>query len=110
MTQSNKKLRTRDKQIVCRCEDVILTEIQEAMAKGFHTLEEIKRYTGFGTGPCQGKECLGMVAGVVSDLLIQRNNTTSVSTATVTPFRARGPLRPTPLYILAKASDPSQST
>lgn len=43
---------------VCRCEDVTVAELQSAIAAGMQTIEEIKRYTGLGTGPCQGKECL----------------------------------------------------
>ena len=48
--------------IVCRCEDCTLEDIQHAVAKGYSDIEEVKRYTGFGTGPCQGKECLRAVA------------------------------------------------
>ena len=36
------------------------------MALGYTDLEEVKRYTGFGTGPCQGKECLRMVVMAVA--------------------------------------------
>ena len=48
--------------ILCRCEDVTLADVQRAVASGWSDLEEVKRYTGFGTGPCQGKECLRAVA------------------------------------------------
>ena len=44
--------------ILCRCEDVTLADVQRALALGYGDIEEIKRYTGFGTGPCQGKYCL----------------------------------------------------
>jgi len=50
------------KVILCRCEDVTLADIQHAVAAGYADLEEVKRYTGFGTGPCQGKECLREIA------------------------------------------------
>ena len=42
------------KVILCRCEDVTLADVQHAVAAGYTDLEEVKRYTGFGTGPCQG--------------------------------------------------------
>jgi sarcosine oxidase subunit beta len=48
--------------ILCRCEDVTTRDVERAVATGFSDLEEVKRYTGFGTGPCQGKECLRAVA------------------------------------------------
>ena len=51
--------------ILCRCEDVTLADVEHAIALGYATVEEVKRYTGLGTGPCQGKECLrGIVAAI----------------------------------------------
>ena len=50
------------KVILCRCEDVTLADVQHAVDLGYADVEEVKRYTGFGTGPCQGKECLRAVA------------------------------------------------
>ena len=47
------------RRFLCRCEDVTTTELAHALEAGLTTIEEIKRYTGLGTGPCQGKECLG---------------------------------------------------
>lgn len=44
--------------ILCRCEDVTLAEFRKAYADGFQELESLKRFTGVGTGFCQGKGCL----------------------------------------------------
>jgi sarcosine oxidase subunit beta len=79
---------------VCRCEDVTLAELDEALAAGLHTLEELKRYTGLGTGPCQGKECLAAVAAV----LVERGIATPAALA---PFTARPPAEPVALGALA---------
>ena len=49
------------KTILCACEDVTLSEVRRAFALGHRDLESVKRYTGFGTGPCQGKSCLNAV-------------------------------------------------
>ncbi|HYO95309.1 MAG TPA: (2Fe-2S)-binding protein [Polyangiaceae bacterium] len=49
---------TTSKQIVCRCEDVTLEELTHAVELGHRDIESLKRYTGFGTGWCQGKACL----------------------------------------------------
>jgi bacterioferritin-associated ferredoxin len=46
------------KALVCRCEDVTLHDLDEAIEKGHRDIESLKRYTGFGTGYCQGKWCL----------------------------------------------------
>jgi len=47
-----------DKKFACLCEDVTLEELRHAIREGFHDIEEVKRITGIGTGPCQGKQCL----------------------------------------------------
>ncbi len=48
--------------ILCRCEDVTLEDFREAYQEGFSEFESLKRYTGVGTGFCQGKGCLGEAA------------------------------------------------
>lgn len=50
------------KVIVCRCEDVSLHELTHAIDLGHRDVESLKRYTGFGTGWCQGKSCLALCA------------------------------------------------
>ena len=47
-----------EKAIVCACEDVAVHDIERAIALGHSDIESVKRYTGLGTGPCQGKSCL----------------------------------------------------
>ena len=46
------------KVVVCPCEDVLLGEVLEATDHGYRGIEVIKRYTGLGTGLCQGRYCL----------------------------------------------------
>jgi len=84
--------------IVCRCEDVTLADLEHAVAKGYRDIEEIKRYTGFGTGPCQGKECLGPMALALARIA-------GVAPESVPPFTARPPLTPTPLRFFVKDPD-----
>lgn len=85
------------KVILCRCEDVTTTDVDRAIATGFADLEEVKRYTGFGTGPCQGKECLVQVA-----LAIAR--ATGRQPETLSPFTSRPPLAPTELALFARGA------
>ena len=61
------------------------------------TVEEIKRYTGLGTGPCQGKECVALLCRI----LIDRG---ALDPATAQPFTARPPLEPVTFATLAAAS------
>src|SRR5204863_7942889 len=42
---------------VCLCEDVRRRDVETAIADGFADVELLKRRTGAGTGPCQGKLC-----------------------------------------------------
>lgn len=46
-----------DKTIVCRCSDVTIEEIREAINEGYHTVNELKKILRTGMGPCQGKNC-----------------------------------------------------
>ncbi|ACY14852.1 (2Fe-2S)-binding protein [Haliangium ochraceum] len=86
--------------VVCRCEDVTQKDVEESIAHGYADIEEVKRYTGFGTGPCQGKECLSVVAA----LLAERGDAVALA-----PFTSRPPLAPTPLkhYAALAALDPA---
>jgi len=52
-----------DNTIVCRCEDLSLTAIRKAIADGYRTIDEIKRVTRAGMGPCQGRCCRPIIAG-----------------------------------------------
>ena len=80
---------------VCRCEDVTLDDVRHACEKGYRDIEEVKRYTGFGTGPCQGKECLRVIALALAEV-------TGQPPASVPPFTARPPLEPTPIKLFAR--------
>jgi sarcosine oxidase subunit beta len=86
------------KTIVCRCEDVTLDDIQHTLALGYATVEEVKRYTGLGTGPCEGKECMVHAARLCA-------TASGVAAAQVTPFTARPPIAATPLGVFANAEE-----
>ncbi|MFA5235903.1 MAG: (2Fe-2S)-binding protein [Bacilli bacterium] len=47
----------KSKIIICRCEDVTLQQIDEAIDRGYHTYEDLKRLLRIGMGPCQGNTC-----------------------------------------------------
>jgi bacterioferritin-associated ferredoxin len=55
------------KSFVCRCEDVTLHELLHAIELGHRDIESLKRYTGFGTGWCQGKWCMVACARVLAE-------------------------------------------
>jgi len=84
------------KSIVCACEDVSIEDIDHAVAKGYSDVESVKRYTGFGTGMCQGKSCLGAVARHLAQ-------SGALPPGRLVPFTPRPPVYPTELSALATA-------
>jgi NAD(P)H-nitrite reductase large subunit len=77
--------------LACRCEDVTLHELEDAIARGHNDLESLKRYTGFGTGWCQGKSCVAVCARV----LAEKGGSAEL------PFTPRPPYHPLSLADLA---------
>lgn len=47
--------------IICRCEDLTLGEIRQAIDDGYTDLEELKRFLRCGMGPCGGRTCLPLI-------------------------------------------------
>ena len=84
--------------VLCRCEDVTLADVEHCVSRGYRDIEEVKRYTGFGTGPCQGKECLAPVATQLARLCERAPHE-------IRPFTSRPPIAPTPMKLLARAPD-----
>ncbi|RLE28318.1 (2Fe-2S)-binding protein [Candidatus Acetothermia bacterium] len=55
-----------DDPIVCRCEEVTLSQVERAIDEGYDTLEELKRHLRMGMGPCQGRTCLPLLARILA--------------------------------------------
>jgi NAD(P)H-nitrite reductase large subunit len=79
------------KTIVCRCEDVTLHDLDDAVRRGHRDIESLKRYTGFGTGWCQGKGCVALCAR----LLVERGGSAAL------PITPRPPIHPVEFASLA---------
>ena len=47
--------------VICRCSDISVAELRGYIAQGFTTVDEIKRFTRLGMGPCQGRTCIPLV-------------------------------------------------
>ena len=52
--------------MMCRCEDVTRERVLACIADGYKTLDEIKRVTRAGMGPCQGRTCRNLIATELS--------------------------------------------
>ena len=83
--------------VVCRCEDVTRAEIEDAMAHGAVTANQLKAWTRCGMGPCQGRVC-GDVAGALLARAAGRRED-------VGSFTGRTPFRPLSLDALAGDCD-----
>lgn len=53
--------------IICRCEDLTREAILECIEAGYCTIDEIKRVTRAGMGPCQGRTCRMLIAQELSN-------------------------------------------
>ncbi len=53
-------------EIVCRCRDVTVKDIENAIDDGYNTLELLKRKTKVTTGTCQGRTCLELVQRILA--------------------------------------------
>lgn len=50
-----------DNTFICRCEELTLGELRELIRKGYTNLDEIKRISRAGMGPCQGRTCRQLI-------------------------------------------------
>lgn len=55
--------------IICRCENISLGEIMEAIKRGGCTVDGIKRRCGAGMGRCQGGYCMEKIMHILSNTL-----------------------------------------
>ena len=85
-----------DELIVCRCEDVTVGEIREAIHSGIRTLDGIKRATRAGMGLCQGLTCQILVEQILLEETGKRDNSL---------LNKRPPLKPTQVEILVGEKD-----
>jgi len=82
--------------LVCRCEDVTREVILACIADGYETIDEIKRVTRAGMGPCQGRTCRNLIAFELS-----RIYGVPMDQVLMTTFRP--PVKPVSLGTLADA-------
>jgi Fe-S-cluster-containing hydrogenase component 2/bacterioferritin-associated ferredoxin len=50
-----------DSTFVCRCEELTMGELRELIRKGYNTVDEIRRISRAGMGPCQGRTCRQLI-------------------------------------------------
>ncbi|MHA1910655.1 MAG: (2Fe-2S)-binding protein [Candidatus Kariarchaeaceae archaeon] len=75
------------KEFVCRCVDVTKEDIYNSIKMGYRDIESLKRFTGAGTGPCQGKNCLPVLMTILAEV-VEKEEEDMVS------FTQRPPVHP----------------
>jgi thioredoxin reductase/bacterioferritin-associated ferredoxin len=83
---------------LCRCEEVTVGEIRQAILKGATTTRALKGWTRVGMGPCQGRICGNLIAHMVA-------RETGRPLKEVLDFTVRPPIKPVPLGALAKLEE-----
>jgi ferredoxin len=71
--------------IICRCEEIRMSEIIAGIKMGDRTVEVIKRRTRSGMGLCQGKTCSRLIAGIIA-------RETGIATGEQAPSSKRPPV------------------
>jgi|SRR5690625_1741554 len=71
--------------IVCKCEEVSISDIESAINMGAHTFDDVKKLTRCGMGFCQAKMCMNPVRNIISEKTKQPLNQ-------LEPSRMRAPL------------------
>ena len=56
-----------DETIACRCEEISLGQLREAIGQGFDSLGALKRMTRLGMGRCQGRYCACTAAKLMQE-------------------------------------------
>ena len=79
--------------VICRCNGVTQKDIEDLIDQGITDIEEIKRLTRIGMGPCQGRTCIPLVAGIIA-----RKTGKKIEEIKIPITRI--PVRPVPLGIL----------
>ncbi len=54
--------------IICRCSDISLEDIKRYVDSGVTEVEEIKRFSRLGMGPCQGRTCMQLIGRIMAEL------------------------------------------
>lgn len=84
-----------DDMIVCRCEEVTVAEIKEAIKQGAKDVVGVKRRVRAGMGLCQGRTCEKMVQQIIAQELGAKPWEVGTSSA-------RPPIRPIAFGDIAK--------
>jgi D-hydroxyproline dehydrogenase subunit alpha len=84
----------KDDTLLCRCEEITLGQVREAIANGATDVNQVKLVTRAGMGYCQSRFCSVLIAPHVAAA-------TGQNLSDLIPFTVRPPIQPIPLRVLA---------
>jgi NADPH-dependent 2,4-dienoyl-CoA reductase/sulfur reductase-like enzyme len=84
-----------DDTVICRCEEVRLLHLMEAIDDGAETVGQVKAWTRAGMGPCQGRMCSLPVTHVIANKKNKHPRSIGLQTALV-------PAKPVSVHSLIK--------
>ena len=73
--------------VVCRCEEISVGQIREAISQGARHPAQVKARTRSGMGPCQGRMCATTISEIIAD-------SCSIDIVDVGSLQVRSPLKP----------------
>ena len=76
-----------DDVIVCRCEEIRVSDIKDAIKKGCKTPNQLKSFSRCGMGPCQGRQCGNIVSELMAEI-------TKKPVQEIGYYRLRSPIKP----------------
>lgn len=79
--------------IICRCEQVTLRQVREAIAYGAQSVSDVKNLVRTGMGNCQGRTCGSIIAQILAA-------ETGRKLADVQYLNIRPPIHPVPLAVV----------
>jgi len=81
--------------VICRCEEVALGQIEQALAENMVSAGAIKRRTRLGMGRCQGRYCAPLLEALLEERLGKQRGE-------LTGFAPRVPVKPVPIGELVR--------
>ncbi len=87
-----------EEEIVCRCEEVTKKDVERAIEMGFTDFEELRRYLRIGMGPCGGRTCRLLAAGIMARKL-------GKSIEEISPMTLRPPSIPLPFSAILRGDE-----
>lgn len=90
-------LATSDNTIICRCEGITVGDVQKLIRQGYTTVDEIKRISRAGMGPCQARTCGPLIAAEIARM-------TGIPVEEVEPSAHRPPTKSLPIAFFMEES------